>query len=117
MEALINGRQICNETQYCANTLGSFQCQCPHGTQLNNAARCEVLPPQSTPEVSSTSNTITDIYTAATTMLLPSVTPTPTDRLIPIEAVAGIVVGALTVFLVLTISLMAIFYCLMARYD
>ena len=35
VEAAMNNQQICNMTQSCENTLGSVQCICPGGTQLN----------------------------------------------------------------------------------
>ena len=44
VEAAMNNQQICNMTQSCENTLGSVQCICPGGTQLNMQGECMLIP-------------------------------------------------------------------------
>ena len=44
VEAAMSNQLICNMTQSCEKTLGSFQCICPGGTQLNMQGECVALP-------------------------------------------------------------------------
>ena len=59
VEAAMNNQQICDMTQSCENTLGSVQCICPGGTQLNMQGECVALPIPTTTITSATSTSST----------------------------------------------------------
>ena len=91
MEAAMSNQQICNMTQSCENTLGSFQCICPGGTQLNMQGECVAMPIPTTTITSATpiSSTLSPSYTTITRVSstpLPTTTPTVLATTIPTAA-------------------------------
>ena len=89
----MGNQQICNMTQACENTVGSFRCVCPGGTELNMQGMCVALPittstsitPVSTPTPSSTIVRVssTALPTTTPTITTPTDTPTITTPTVP----------------------------------
>lgn len=62
VEAAMSSQQLCNQTQVCINTPGSFMCHCPPGTELNTQVMCQIPTPSP-----STTNATPSFATIATT--------------------------------------------------
>ena len=80
VEAAMNNQQICDMTQSCENTLGSVQCICPGGTQLNMQGECVALPIPTTTITSATSTSST-LSPSSTTITRVSSTALPATTL------------------------------------
>ena len=111
LNSVLNNIQLCIDAQFCENTPGSFQCQCPPGTQLNTGGeRCEIKPiPTSTAPSAPATSALTN-FPSISFSVIPSVTPT-TTQILPTEAIFGIAIGAVGLVVVLLIPIMLVCYC------
>ena len=114
LTAVLNNIQLCIDAQFCENTPGSFQCQCPPGTQLNTGGeRCEITPSPTSAAPSAPATSAPTKFPSISFSVFPSVTPT-TTQVLPPEAIIGIVIGAVCLVVVLLMAIMAIImacYC------
>ena len=111
LNSVLNNIQLCIDAQFCENIPGSFQCQCPPGTQLNTGGeRCEIIPIPTSAAPSVPATSALTILPSISFSVIPSVTPT-TTQVLPPEAIIGIAIGAVGLVVVLLVPLMLVCYC------